>query len=263
MKEFIYATSVIIDKPKSYGLFHLSFFFIGLIISIIVAFFLRKSNEKQNKIILLSVSIFLIFTEIYKQLFYYYVVDSIGYKWYIFPFQLCSVPMYLCLIVVFFKNEKFKECIYDFMFSVNLFGGLVTFLEPSGMNKQYLTITLHSYIWHMLLIFLGLYLFMSKRACNNIKGYFNSLKVFFIVFVVAQIFNITLKDTRLNMFYISPYVQSPMMIFKDIYIKFGWFANMIVYLFAVCLGSFLIHLLFYSIRKKIENKKLKFKNISI
>lgn len=256
MKEFFEATAIVMEKPQSYGLFHLLFFFIGLAISIVIAFLLRKTNEKQNKIVLGVVGGFLILTEIYKQLFYYYIMPPVGqYTWWIFPFQLCSIPMYICVALLFIKNEKVKSFLYEFLFTINMFGGLVSFCEPSGLNHSYLALTLHAYIWHMLLIFLGLYLYFSKRACTNAKGYLKGIAVFGVFCGVAQILNVALRSKPgFNMFYISPYVQSSIAVFSTFYAKYGWFVNMILYLLAICIGSAVIYYLFYLFRK-IKAKK--------
>lgn len=257
MKDFIEWTAVSMNTPQSYGVFHLLFFFIGLAISIFVAYLLRKTNEKQNKIVLGSVGLFLILTEIYKQLFYYYIMEPVGeYTWWIFPFQLCSVPMYLCIIILFIKNEKVKSYFYNFLFTVNMFGGLVSFCEPSGLNHPYLALTLHAYIWHMMLIFTGLYLYFSKRACTNPKGYLKGISIFAGFCVIAQAFNVFLRKPGLNMFYISPYVQSPLAVFSTIYANYGWLVNMLLYLFAICLGSAIVYYLFY-FGRRIKLKKAK------
>ena len=170
MKDFFMATAWTMETPKPYGLFHLLFTFIGLAVVIVVAFLLRKLNDKQNRIFLLCIGLFLLITEVYKQLFYYYVIGNNSYQWWIFPFQLCSVPMYLCIICACCKSEKFNSWLYEFMFAFNFFGGIITFIEPSGINHPYVTLTLHAYIWHLLLIFIGFYLYFSKRACRNWKG---------------------------------------------------------------------------------------------
>ena len=258
MKEFIESTAITMNTPKPYGLFHLLFFFIGLAVSVVVAYLLRKTNEKQNKIVLGIVGGFLILTEVYKQLFYYYVMPPVGqYTWWIFPFQLCSLPMYLCIALLFIKNEKVKSFLYEFLFTINMFGGIVSFCEPSGLNHPYLSLTLHAYIWHMLLIFIGLYLYFSKRACITAKGYLKAIAVFGISCIVAQILNISLRNKPgLNMFYISPYVQSPLAVFSTFYAKYGWFVNMILYILALCIGSAIIYYLFYLFRK-IKEKRTK------
>ena len=87
--------------PKPYGLFHLSFFILGLIISFYLANKLKNINDKQNKKLLFLTGIFLLVIEIYKELFYFYIVNNGHYDWSTFPFQLCDIPMYICLIIVF------------------------------------------------------------------------------------------------------------------------------------------------------------------
>ena len=249
MQEFFKWTAWSMQTPKSYGLFHLLFLFIGGTISIISAFLLRKTTKKQNKIILLSIGTFLIITEIYKQLFYYYVIKDCEYSWWIFPFQLCSVPMYLCIFCAFCKNEKINNWLYNFMFTFNLLGGAISFSEPSGLNHPYWTLTLHAYTWHMILVFLGFYLFFSKRVCTNWKEYFKGMVIFVSCATIAQIINISFKNFgNINMFYISPYYCSPIAIFKDFYKNLGWFANMCLFLLALLIGGVFIFYICYGFR---------------
>ena len=258
MEAFFKATAWTMETPQAYGTFHLLFTFIGLAVSITAAYFLRKLNDKQNRIFLLCLGLFLMLTELYKQLFYYYVMGGGNYVWWIFPFQLCSVPMYLCIICACCKNEKFNSWLYNFMFAFNLFGGMITFIEPSGINHPYITLTLHAYIWHMMLIFLGFYLYFSKRACNNWKGYLKGLAVLGIVTTLAQIANVISKGIGgFNMFYISPYNQSPLAFFSDFYAQNGWLANMCLYLFGLVLAGSVIYYTAYLIRWLIEKRKPK------
>ncbi|MBE7075525.1 MAG: hypothetical protein E7375_00450 [Clostridiales bacterium] len=249
MENFIKWTAWEMQTPQAYGTFHLLFTFIGLAVVILLAFLLRKLNDKQNRIFLLFIGLFLILTEIYKQLFYYYVIGNGNYVWWIFPFQLCSVPMYLCIVCGLCKNEKFNKYLYDFMFAFNFFGGIITFIEPSGINHPYLMLTLHAYVWHMLLIFLGFYLYFSKRACVSWKGYLKGLSVLGVSVVVAQIINACLKGIDgANMFYISPYVGNQLVFFKDFYSHNGWLANMCLYLFGLVLAGAIIFYIGYLIR---------------
>ena len=141
LESFIEATAWEMDKPKAYGPFHLIFTFVGLAVCILLAYLLRHTGKRGNKAVLLSVGIFLAVTEIYKQLFYYYYIGDHTYQWWIFPFQLCSVPMYLCLIAPFLKEGKVQSAMYHFMTTFNLLGGLMAFIEPSGIVHEYWTLT--------------------------------------------------------------------------------------------------------------------------
>ena len=69
---FFAATAWKMVTPPSYGVFHLAFFFVGLALSIFFAWKLRNLGEKGTRSLLLSIGIFLVAAEIYKQLFYFF-----------------------------------------------------------------------------------------------------------------------------------------------------------------------------------------------
>lgn len=250
---FLKWTAIPMMLPKAYGTFHLSFFLIGLTVCFLSAFLLRNANEKQHKFILLTIGGFLILSEIYKQLFYTFIIGGGKYQWWIFPFQLCSIPMYLCIIVALIKNETIKRFLCDFMISFNLLGGFISFLEPSGLLHEYWSLTLHAFIWHMLLVFLGLYLGFSKRGARKISDYKGTVIVFVSLCLIAFIINLIFKNVSqgsVNMFYVGPSI-SPIIVFKDIAQKYGWYINTPIYMACLCLGAFIFFMPFalYNSRK--------------
>ncbi len=247
MKEFLQTTAWTMTKPSSYGWFHIIFTLILLAAAIAAAWLLRNTNNKQNRLVLGTVGIFLMVTEIYKILFHIYV-NPYGWSfWGAFPFQLCSVPMYLCVLCAFSKNGKLNSWLYEFMFAVNMFGGIMAFIEPSGINHGYITLTVHAYVWHMILIFLGLYLYFSKRACMDSHSYRKAIIVYISSCTVAQAFNVIFAE-KINCFYISPYVQSPLAVFKNIYASCGWLVNMILLILALTLASAVVYYVGYFFR---------------
>ena len=70
---------------------------------------------------------------------------------------------------------------------------------------------------------------------------------------MAQGFNLIFGD-KINCFYISPFVQSPLAVFKDIYAACGWVVNMLLLMLAVLLGSAAIYYVGYALRTR---KKVK------
>ena len=109
----------------------------------------------------------------------------------------------------------------------------------------------------MTLIFLGFYLFFSKRACTNWKGYFKGLTIFGISALIAQIINISTQGKGgCNMFFISPYNQSSLAFFKEFYAQNGWLANMFLYLFALILAGAIVYYTSFLIRWLTNRKKL-------
>lgn len=237
MQKFLEWLAVPMERPKSYGAFHLTFMIVGLIVVVLAAFLLRKLNDKQNRIFLGIVGGILTISEVIKILFNTFILNGGNFAWWVFPFQLCSIPMYLCLICAFVKNEKFNSYLYEFMFGISLITAFLTLVEPSGLNKDYIFLTLHSYIWHLVLIFIGLYLYFSKRACTNKKGFLKAMAVFGVVTTIALLLNVFIQKTGFNAFYISPYVPSQIIVFDKIWLSAGWVVSDLLYLIAILLIS--------------------------
>ena len=253
MLAFFQWTAWTMEKPAAYGLFHI-LMTLGLLAATVAgAYALRHTTQRQNRIVLGCVGGFLLLTEVYKIAFHMTVNPYDWGFWGAFPFQLCSVPMYLCILCALCKNERVNRWMYEGMFAVNMVGGIMAFVEPSGIQHGFVTLTFHAYIWHMLLIFLGLYLFMSRRACTDRFSYLRAMGMYFIVAAVAQGCNLIFGD-KINCFYISPYKQSPLAVFKDIYASAGWLANMLLMFLAIALASALVCGIGYAIRRRGEKK---------
>ena len=242
--------------PPAYGPFHILYTLTAFALCAIAAWKLRKASDKAARWILVSVGLVLIVTEIFKQLFCAFALQDNKYYWGEFPLQLCSVPMYLCLIAPFLKPGKLQRGMYSFMVLYNLLGGAIAFTEPSGLLHSQLFLTVHSLGWHTLLVFIGLFLCFSKRGGNQ-KGDYRSATITFIVLCgVAFLLNCFVQKVlgeHMNMFFVGP-GNSPIIVFSQFSEWFGWYVNTPIYIFAVSLGAYLIFLLIYG----IQNRKLPF-----
>lgn len=244
LESIMAATSWEMTKPAAYGPFHLTFTAVGVFLCILIARKLRHVSERGNQIVLFSVGMFLAVTEIYKQLFYTFYLEDHTYNFGIFPFQLCSVPMYLCLIAPFLKPGKIRDGMYHFMTTYNLLGGIMAFIEPSGIVHGYWTLTLHAFLWHMMLVFIGIYLIASGRFAKTRRDYYSATVTFLVLAVIAFSINLIFWEAsngRINMFFVGPR-NSSLMVFKDISKRFGWYISTLLYIPTVCLGAFIVYL---------------------
>ena len=94
-------------------------------------------------------------SEIWKQYCITFIINEHHYDWWYFPFQLCSIPMYVCLLLPFVR-EKARDILLTFLKTFGLMGGIFTFFDTSGLHYPYAPLTAHSYLWHVLLIILGI-----------------------------------------------------------------------------------------------------------
>ena len=97
--------------------------------------------------VLFFIGIFLLTSEILKQLLLTFVVNNGHYNLWYFPFQLCSLPMYLLVLYPFFHTEPARNTILGFLSTYNLLGGIAVFFDTSGMHYPLLILTVHSNGW--------------------------------------------------------------------------------------------------------------------
>lgn len=239
----MHALAVEMTPPTAYGTVHIIVLIVGLSVAVSAAWLLRKIGDRKNNIFMLIFAGVLIVSEIFKQTFLYYVLCNKSICWGEFPFQMCSLPMYLCPLVVFTKNERLRRAAYAFMTCFNILGGFAGAFEPSGVFHEYTVLTVHAVVWHFSLIFLGCYLIFSRRGTYEKESLIDAIKLFvlfcFIAFVINTLIGITVGDT-VNMFFVGPN-PSPIIVFDKVANKFGWVASTVIYIPIVSLAAAIIY----------------------
>ncbi|MFT4007583.1 MAG: YwaF family protein [Lacrimispora sp.] len=243
MKNIIESTAWPMNPPVPYSLFHIAFVAIGLSAAVLLAYYTaRKVKGPRLHRLFFFCGLLLAATECWKQLFLYYVVNQQTYNWWYFPFQLCSLPMYFCLVLPFVPSKDKKTVLCTFMQDFNLLGGIMALAEPSGLFHSYWFLTLHGLIWHLLLIYIGLAIAFSRLSDPSLRGFARTIPLFLACCIIASIINRTAKPLgQADMFYISPYYPSAQIVFHEIALKYGISIGNAVYLMATCLGGFIFH----------------------
>lgn len=256
MEFWLQQTAWTMDKPKPYGIMHLSFFLGGMILAFFTAYLLRKLSVRKRNYLIFGIGVFLTLCEIFKQLFLYVIVNNYNYNWWYFPFQLCSVPMYLCLISPWIKRKTIRTAVFTFLMDFSLLGGIMAFLEPSGLLYTYVVLTLHSFIWHIILVFLSCIIGFSEEGELSLKGFQRGLPVWGITVFLAMLFNVLFHTYgNINMFYINPYKPCPQIFFNKIAEVLGNWMGILIYLLCMLLGAFVCHSVFYWFHKWGEHHK--------
>lgn len=203
--------------------------------------------------------------ELYKQLFYNVFSGRTGYDWSIFPFQLCSTPLYVCLIAPFTKG-KIKKAFYVYLSSFCMLGGLSVLIFPSSVIVEEITITFQSFIWHSSMVVLGCYLIHVMRFGKNLKELLPGVVIFLIVVFMAVTFNYVFEifkekyhlNAHFNMLFISPYYECNIQFYSIIWNATNWYISVFAYIVGLCLGSMIIwggahiHYLLDEKRKEVE-----------
>lgn len=226
---------------------------------------IKKSLPHRIEKILFFIGIFLLTSEILKQLLLTFVVNGGHYNLWYFPFQLCSLPMYLLIIYPFFHTESARNTILGFLSTYNLLGGIAVFFDTSGMHYPLLILTIHSYLWHILLIVTGIlsgillvqksvtvpslsYSKNMKRqptdaSMHHLLPSFSRITLLYILFaLIAEYLNHILDFFgEINLFYINPDYQMTQVFFVKIGELGGNNLAILVYILATIFGAGILY----------------------
>lgn len=258
-----------IPDLKGYGLFHLSFVFLTLVF---IALFIKiglSHNDKTFRITILCFGIMFLVLEILVQI--YHNRDNDSYDWGLFPFQLCSTPIYFCLIVPLLP-KKAREFAYPYGAFYLTIAGISVLVNPGSVIVPTVIVSARSLFWHGAMVVLGFYIITVKRYGKKVQELLPGLLIFIGAVGIATGLNVVYEHFRVlydledgfNMMYISPYEESVLDFLNNIKDKTGWFFVLLTYLFGVSLGAFVIWLFPYLIRivilkwKTMKSRKLKY-----
>lgn len=207
-------------------------------------------KQKIDKIFFI-IGLIMLASEVWKQYCLTFIVNGGVYDWWYFPFQLCSIPMYVLLCLAPVHSNKIRSIIYTFLMNYSLLCGIFVFFNTDGMIYSYLPLTIHSFLWHFLLIGLGIAAGTSGQADYSTGGFLKSCLIYVCGCLAATGLNIACHSFGIiNMFYISPYYTMNQPVFSLVARRLGNTAGILGYIAAIITGSFLLHKCWDFIQKK-------------
>lgn len=260
------------ESPTLYGWKHLMFLAIMIVGIVVVCFTCKNLSEKQFRIIMVVFGSVLMVLEVFKQLVFSYKSDTNTweYDWKQFPFQFCSVPMYVMFLIGLLKDCKFRDYLCSFVATFGLFAGLAVMAFPSTVLSDIVFRFCQSMIHHLSMVVGAVVVIVSKRVKFEHKTILKAMAVFGVVMIMAVIMNIVFhasgNDASFNMFYIGPYDSCDIPVFKQIgnalnidanYLHFGNFVFILLYFLAFSTAGYLILLLLILLNKKFGEKVTK------
>lgn len=229
------------DAPPLFGELHLFLAVLYISFSVLLAHFAVRLSFNERIRLFSFTGWVLLASEVFKQVFVYQVVcGGVCNLWYL-PFQLCSVPMYLCILLPFL-NEKNQKTALTFMLGYTFVSAVATFIYPEDILRPYIILTIHGFDWHAVLLFISLTIGLSGMADLSFRGFIRSTYLFLGLCVIAIMINIITEYACVslgsghgyaNMFYLSPYHPSGQPIVGNVEDTLGRIPAMILYIMAV------------------------------
>ena len=220
--------------PQMFGPFHIAAALGGGALAVILAKIVSRRPADTLYRVLFVCGIVMACSEIWKQVFYYRVVYH-AFNWWYFPFQLCSVPMYLCLALPALK-ERGRAAVCTFLWGFTFLGAAAALIYPQDMLRPYAALTAHAFGWHLLLVFISFLCFFGGLAGRRGRDFGATVVLFFALALGATVVNVigerlgTIPGTYPNMFYISPYHLSDQPGFRGASEAIGIVPSLAVYL---------------------------------
>ena len=173
-----------------FTLYHFIWLFISIALVILSLILLKKYKTSLNQ--LLSIAcVGSIFSEIVKTLSVIKFVPLEGSNTLTPYIEMSQVPLHLCsfqIILIFYvkfsKNEKLRQIFLSFMYPTCIAGAFLAILLPSIFPDSVLPenafIAPHAYqyfLYHAMLIVLGIYIYISGEAKIKPINYFTTVLI--------------------------------------------------------------------------------------
>lgn len=191
-------------------------------------------------------------SEIWKQYCITFIINEHSYDWWHFPFQLCSIPMYLLTLYRYLKSSYARQIVLTFFMTYSLLGGIAVFFDTSGMHYSLAVLTVHSYLWHVLLIAVGAFsgIILLRNARLSIRLFLYASLLYGVCCLIASFLNWSISPFGdINMFYINPVFRMNQVFFRRITDHFGNFAGIAGYLTGTVLGASVLYLLWNTVQR--------------
>ena len=214
------------ETPKLYGTFHLICLFLMFATAVLLCVLWKKGIITNVRNVVLVTAIIVLVFEIYKQINYTFSVTDTGivasYRWYAFPWQFCSTPLYIGLLAGLTRGRPHKHfCAY--LATYALFAGLAVMLYPGDVFTPTLGICIQTMICHGSMVVIAIFLYYTGHVSTEWSTLWKAAPLFGINLSIAVTLNelahiagIT-ENHNFNMFYISRWKDSTLPVYSSVH----------------------------------------------
>jgi hypothetical protein len=243
--------------PEIFGWFHILWLGLTALATFGLCLWHKKyGTQKHVPKVVFVVSLFAIILEIYKQINYSFSYTGgidFDYTWYAFPFQFCSTPMYVGLLVGIIRKGKVHDALCAYLATFSIFAGTCVMLYPGDVFIDTIGINIQTMICHGSMVVLGIYLLVSGYVKLEHKTILKAMCVFAIAVALAAVMNeiahFSGLEETFNMFFVSRYFESTLPVYGAVHNAVPFPLNLVIYILGFTLASYIILLIAMGIHK--------------
>lgn len=252
------------DTPSGYGWFHLTTWGVIIASTFLLCWLYSKKGIGNPKKVTFIVAVIVIVLEIYKQINYTFTVGEGGitadFQWYAFPWQFCSMPMYVGALTGVFRKGRIHNSLMAFLATYSIFAGACVMFYPNDIYIDTIGINLQTSFCHGSMLVVGFYLLYTGYVKAEHKTILKAIPVFTTALLIAVVMNEVayksglLETDTFNMFFVSPHCDPSLPVYSLVQgvVPFPW--CLIIYIAAFSLAAYIM-LLIAMLIKKIFAKK--------
>ncbi|MBP3387785.1 MAG: YwaF family protein [Clostridia bacterium] len=254
-------------EPQMFGWFHLLWIALMIIAAVVLCRTHKNGDDKRVRRVVFVTAVLVTVFEIYKQIcFSFTVVDDeivFDYLWYAFPFQFCSMPLYVGLLTGVFRKGKVHNALMAFLATYSIFGGLTVMAYPPQVFIGEIGINIQTMFCHASMIVVGIYLLYTNYVKVEHKTILKAFPVFVVSIALAMLMNEIAKWTGLlereefNMFYISPHCEGTLPVYSILQGILPYPVCLVIYFVCFTLIAYLILLAAIGIKKLAAKREKK------
>ena len=213
-------------EPELYGWFHIICLAVMVGVTVTLCKYGKKHSSEQVIKVIFRTAIVVTMLEIYKQINYTFTIEEgkivSDYLWYAFPWQFCSMPMYVGLLCGIVRKGRIHDSFCAFLATYSTFAGMAVMLYPDSVFIEVIGINVQTMVCHGSMVMIGVYLLYTDYVKIELKTLVQALPVFITGISAAMIMNELayraglLETDQFNMFMISPYLESTLPVYSAV-----------------------------------------------
>ena len=252
--------------PTPYGAFHIASCVLSLGLAFLLCSTYRKDKPDSVRKVVFAISLVLVVLEILKQVNFSASFPESGgvdwnYQWYAFPWQFCSVPMYVGVLQGLIKKGKVHDALCAFLATYAVFAGICVMLYPTDVFTATLFICIQTMVCHGTMFPVGSYLIYTGHVQTKQKTFLGAMIVFAAAMFIAVVLNETVfafalpEGSTFNMFFISRHFESTLPVYSAVHSAIMYPFSMIIYFFGFSAAAYVIFLLGKAFKKLVDTAK--------